>query len=206
MIKQIIFDFGGVLLDLDKSKTNKALYNLFGVETSNEDAFISIFRAYEVGAFSEGSFLHRLQRLSSNVITEKNLVDAYNAMLGPMPKHRFEMLESLAKDYEIYLLSNTNHTHMSFVFQYLKKEYGINDFNERFFKKAYYSHLINLRKPNSDIFDFICDDAQIEKQTSLFIDDSLVNVEGAKKAGLNAVQHNPSTDISISIKEYLKRL
>lgn len=135
MIKQIIFDLGGVLLDLDTSKTNKALFNLFAVETNETASFVSIFQAYEIGAFSEGSFLHRLQRLSSNVITERKLVDAYNAMLGPMPKHRFEMLESLAKKYDIYLLSNTNHTHIQFVFNYLKKEYEIENFNDRFFKK-----------------------------------------------------------------------
>jgi len=203
MIKNVIFDFGGVLIDIDYDKTEDWFRHLFGSSVVQSDQFRSILEDYEIGAFSEGSFLHRLQRLSTAVISERQLVDAWNAMIGDMPAVRLDLLRSLASDYDVYLLSNTNLTHLQYVYRYLDKTYGISDFGEEFFKKAYFSHEIHLRKPNVDIYNYVIGDASIDPSESLFIDDLADNISGAKEAGLQGVIHDRRVDINTVIDGYL---
>ena len=101
-------------------------------------------------------------------------------MLLTIKPERLEMLLELRKKYKVFLLSNTNETHLAFVDGYLRTVYGfdIQHFSTVYFDKAYYSHEIGLRKPNTSIFQFVLDDAGLKAEECLFIDDIAVNTEG----------------------------
>jgi len=203
MIDNIVFDFGGVLLDIDYQKTFDAFDSLYSIHSGSVE-YQEILDQYEVGAFSEGSFLYRLQALSPQVITERALADAFNAMLGPLPAHRLAMLKALRKDYKIYLLSNTNHTHIQHVYRYLSHTYDIYDFGQEYFDGVIFSHKVHLSKPDTRIYDSLIDTYDLDRTRCLFIDDLRANVDGARLAGLRAQHHDRATEITEHIDSYIK--
>ena len=184
-LKHIIFDLGAVLYDIDFKKTAKAFKDL---GYSDFDSMYTqyhvdeIFERLEVGKISNSTFCDALIQKNKKIVTEKQITDAWNAILIGWRKESVEYLEPLAKKYNLYLLSNTNSIHQKAFLQSFTKETGKNDFNS-FFVKAYYSHEINLRKPNEDVFNFVVADAAIKPEETLFIDDSYPNIDAAKKLG-----------------------
>ena len=204
MIKNIIFDFGGVLIDLDIPRCIRRLGEHFGISTLAVEPYQSIFRRNEVGATIEDEFVAELQAQSDRHIDRQEIIDVWNSMIGTVPQHRLDMLKSLNNNYNLYLLSNTNTTHIAYVYDYLKKEYDIDDFGKEYFTKDYFSHLVKMRKPNLDIYQHVLQDAQIKGQDSIFIDDNKDNVIGARAAGMHAVVHDPKIDITEVIEGYIK--
>ncbi len=206
MIKNLIFDFGGILLDLDFGKCDNAFKRLFNIEFEKRDytpQFYKIFDDYEQGFYSEDTYLYRLQTLANHAISERNIVDAWNGMLVQIPKHRLDFLVKLRQEYKVYLLSNTNFTHIQWVHKYLKSAYGIIDFETRFFDHVYYSYEVKMRKPNRDIYEHVLMDAGLHGHESLFIDDTMINIETAKSVGIHAAWHNPSLDITQELASYI---
>jgi putative hydrolase of the HAD superfamily len=207
MIKNIIFDFGGILLDLDFKKTDDAMKALFHLKFEHRAypaEFLKIFNDYEQGFFSEGSYFFRLQQLADHLVTERQLLDAWNAMLLNIPQHRLNFLLALRKKYKVYLLSNTNHTHIQWVHRFLKREYNITDFEARYFDHAYYSHDLKMRKPNHDIYQAILSDANINGAESLFIDDIVSNITAAQECGIQTAHHDPNEEIVHKLEEYIR--
>ena len=204
MLRNFLFDLGNVLIDLDLARSDRMLRELLGERytasfVANEQA--GIFEQYELGQISEVAFLTHLRQYGG---TDRELKAAWNAMLIGLPPHRLKMLEELRnKGYGVYLLSNTNATHIDWVTTYLNNTYGITDFNERYFDKAYYSHLIHRRKPDVATYEWVLRDAGIEAATTLFIDDNLTNVEGARAAGLRAHHHADGRDVVAVVREAL---
>jgi putative hydrolase of the HAD superfamily len=206
-IKNIIFDLGNVIIDLDLEKTEQELGNILGNDLRQKLAALKqgdIFERYEMGLCSEEEFVKTLQSVNLQRISHRRIIDAWNAMLLQTPLHRLEMLEQLKSKYNVFLLSNTNKTHLDWVYDDLKKSYGITDFESRFFHKAYYSHLVNLRKPNANIYEFVLQDNDIQAFETLFIDDNADNIAGAKSVGIHAIHHAIGTEIVEVIAEYLK--
>ncbi len=202
-IKNIIFDFGGILINLDYNLSFDQLKNQLNITGPIPDDLQVILDEYEMGYFSESSFLHRLQRLTPATPTERQLVDAWNAMLLDLPKNRMEFVKELRSTYNIYLLSNTNHTHLTYVRQHIFSTIGIDQFEKDHFIKAYYSHEIKFRKPNHDIYEYVLRDSQLNPSESLFIDDNANNVRGAQEVGIIAIQHNPQEEIIEKLEDYL---
>ncbi len=194
MIKNIIFDFGNVLLNLDESATYKALEEFLDPLKSS-DLFPSVIFPFDRGEISEEAFFNRLQRRSKIVYHVETYYKAWNAMLLDLPPNRVDLLRHLKKTHRLFLLSNINITHLRFARRKLEKENNIFDFENQFFEKAYYSFEIGMRKPDSEIYQFVLQDSNLSAEESLFIDDKIENVEGAKQAGLNAYHHNPEQDI-----------
>jgi glucose-1-phosphatase len=205
-IKNIIFDLGNVIIDLDIDRTWFHLKHWLGdnFETvlkqihPNNDIFIQ----FEIGEISEQQFFETLRATTEAPLSVRQLKEAWNAMLLQIPAKRFEMLARLKERYNVFLLSNTNETHVNWVDGYLQTVYKftIKDFDERYFHKPYYSHLIHLRKPNTNIYEYVLADAQLKAEESLFIDDSFHNIEGAKKVGLQTYLH----PIGVEIVDILK--
>lgn len=194
--KNIIFDLGGVLLNLDIPKTTQAFEqlgapefkSLFGLGRAE-----SFLKAYEVGYINDDEFITDLQQLTGGKGRDQ-VVHAWNAMLLDFPKERIELLAELRKKYDLYLFSNTNAIHLSaFVKTFSDTFNGASLDGE--FSKAWYSHLIKLRKPDVEAFEFIIKDGGLNPAESVFIDDALVNVEGARKAGLNGIHLEPGKTI-----------
>jgi glucose-1-phosphatase len=198
MIKNIIFDLGNVIIDLDLKRSETELKRILGKDMRQklaEKGQADIFERYEMGLSSETNFLNTLQSIHNQPVAYRRLIDAWNAMLLRTPMHRLLFLEQLKEKYQVFLLSNTNQTHLDWVYDDLQKTYGITNFEERFFHKAYYSHLIHLRKPNANIYEYVLQDANILASETLFIDDNADNIAGAKSLGIQTIHHKIGAEI-----------
>lgn len=204
-IKNIIFDLGDVLLDLDFDRVNVEFEKLLKSDFSllaTSDATKDLFLKFETGQYSEESFINALQRLATKVPDGRAMIDAWNSLLAGVPPQRIQMLKDLKeKGYQLYLLSNTNSLHIHWFNRYLKKEHGIEDFNAQFFVKSYYSHLVKMRKPDLEIYEYVLNDAFIKPDETLFIDDSEANIQGAQAAGIATIHHNSGKDIVAVLKD-----
>jgi glucose-1-phosphatase len=184
-LNNIIFDLGAVLYDIDFKKTAEAFKSLGFTDFDNmysQYHVDEVFEKIEIGAISQEAFCDALIQKNSNSITAPQIINAWNAILVGWRKESVAHLQILAQKYKLYLLSNTNKIHQDAFLASFEKETGFTDFNA-FFTNPYYSHEINLRKPNANIFEFVAADANILPEETLFIDDSYPNIDAAKLLG-----------------------
>lgn len=185
-IKNIIFDLGGVLLNIDYSLTSKAFKEL-GIE--NFDALYSqakqttLFDDFEKGLTDSKQFREGLRKYINT--NDDNINKAWNAMLLDFPKERLELLKKLKNNYRLFLLSNTNDIHITWYSNYLLKVYGSKDLSH-IFEKDYYSYKTGMRKPEKEIFELVMKENKLNPEETLFIDDSSQHIEGAKKVNIHA--------------------
>ncbi|MHA4844651.1 HAD family hydrolase [Flavitalea antarctica] len=196
-IKNIIFDLGGVIINLDFSAAEKAFTalgfedfkNMFG--SGNVTSFI---KDYEVGLIDDDQFVNEIHKIAKKKNGDDVAIAAWNAMLLDFPPERIEYLKELKKKYRLFLFSNTNSIHLKSFRQTFSNAFENSVFDE-LFEKTYYSHEIKLRKPTKESFEFVVEDAGLNPAETLFVDDMLANVEGARAAGLQAVQVTPGKSI-----------
>ena len=180
MIKNIIFDFGDIFIDLDKSATARAMVQHGFNKITDE--LQQLFESYEKGLVTTPQFLATVGALFPNA-SEQELIAAWNAILLDFPEKRLFFLEQLAKEkrYRLFLLSNTNELHIEEVKQKMGSDF------ERFkncFERFYLSHEIKLRKPDTEIFGFVLKENGLQAQETFFIDDTQENVEAAARLGI----------------------
>lgn len=184
-LKNIVFDLGGVLLNIDYGKTRSSFeelgFNQFDKMYTQYSADM-LFSDLETGKISNDHFYEYLVKEANGLISKEQIRTAWNAMLLDFRMPSLDFLEVLSKQYTLYLLSNTNSIHLEAFKDIFKKETG-KDSLDAYFTKAYYSNEIGYRKPNEDVFEFILKDAGISAEETLFIDDSYNNIETAKKLG-----------------------
>ncbi len=185
-LKNIIFDLGGVLLNIDYNKTEQAFKEL-GFDNFEEmySQFTAdeLFANLETGKISNDDFYDKLTKEAKRNVTKEEIAGAWNKMLLTWRKESLAFIAKLNSKYKIYLLSNTNAIHLEAFNEILRKETGESEGIDKLFAKAYYSHKVNFRKPNDDIFNFVAKDADLKPEETLFIDDSRNNIEAAKKLG-----------------------
>ena len=204
--KTIIFDFGNILINLDFPKCFAAFKEVLGVDFSGglpDNTKQTMFR-YEKGEINTEAFLWHLQQYKPEAEVRK-IIDAWNAILGELPKSRFEMVEVLRETYNIAMLSNINEMHEKVIHKRVELEMGIDDFHQEYFDKVFYSHHIGYRKPDAACYSFVQKELGIEDgQTIFFIDDMEQNITAAKAAGWQGIVHNPREDIINNIEFYLE--
>ncbi len=200
-IKNIIFDFGNVLIDLHYPRSEAAYRELLEVEgpLRTKEVLIDngILYQYEKGEISEDDFFTAFKVASEKpLVSNDDMRDAWNAILGDVPAERIQMLKSLAGDFNLYMLSNINHSHASFIHQYLEEVHGINEDDWRgHFKKIYYTHEIGHRKPDASVYEYMLRDSGMVAEESIFFDDLKVNTDMAETFGIQTHTHNPKDDI-----------
>lgn len=199
-IKHIIFDLGGVILNIDYNRTARAFEALgvedFGKHYSQIHAS-SLFEDLETGRVTEAEFVHKLQSVLPEGVTESQIIDAWNAMLLDYPVARLQLLQQLRNHYDLFLLSNTNAIHLAAFNKILEKERGIPSL-AAFFDKSYYSHLMGCRKPEPEAWQMVLDQNGLKPEQTLFIDDTLANVEAAKALGIRTIHlQAPATILDI---------
>lgn len=194
----IIFDLGGVLLNLDYDLTEKAFISLgmanFG-ESYSQLQQTHLFDRFERGEISSFHFVNQLLDRLPFGTTANQVVHAWDAMILDFPVARLELLEQFSKKYRLFLLSNTNDLHIDAVRRSLEKSVGHRNL-EQYFEKTYFSSAIGMRKPDSAIFEFVCSENRLDPSKTLFIDDSPQHVEGAKKVGIEAILLGKNQDVS----------
>lgn len=185
-IKNIIFDLGGVLINLDYNKTTTAFTEL-GVENFNKlfSQFHSneLFTKLETGKIPEKEFYTAIRNSIPMPVTDEQIAHAWNAMLLDFRTESLVYLEELSSRYKLFLLSNTNSIHFRCFQQIFTKDTG-KPLLDVYFNKAWYSHLVGLRKPGKEIYEFVLQDAGIIAGETFFIDDSINNIEAAHEMGI----------------------
>jgi putative hydrolase of the HAD superfamily len=185
-VKNILFDLGAVLIDIDFEKTADAFRQL-GIDRFEEQfsqlSASTLFEDLETGNISKEDVYEAMRRQ----VPEMNLSDdsiqfGWNAILQDFRKESMQLLKHLKSRYRLFLLSNTNAIHLVEVNKILKKQTGVENL-DHYFECAYYSHLIGLRKPTSAAFNFVLEDAGISAPETLFIDDSHPNITTASQMG-----------------------
>jgi len=180
MIKNIIFDFGDIFINLDKEATYKELAKL-GVDQISED-MMETAHQYEKGEVSTDDFIEFFREKIK--LSKEELVFAWNAILLDLPKQRLQFLKELvaSKKYRLFLLSNTNDMHI----KWIQNDWG-SELYEAFkscFEQFYLSHEIHFRKPNLDIYQFVLQENKLKAEETFFIDDTLENTMAAEKLGI----------------------
>ncbi len=181
----VIFDLGGVILNLDYQRTIDAFKKL-GL-SNFEDMYTqasqnNIFDDYETGEISSQHFINLLLPYLPLGTSPNKVVHAWNSMILDFPLDRLELLDDLKTKRRTFLLSNTNELHLQEVLRSLSKT--TNRTLESYFEKVYYSHIVNLRKPNSNIFEFVCREQKLIPSETLFIDDTIGHINGSNTFGL----------------------
>lgn len=188
-IKHIIFDLGGVLLNIDYNLTEKAFVELgihnFG-ELYSQLKQTDIFDSLETGKIDEQEFLAAMRKVAEKELSYEQIIKAWNAMLLNFPLRRLQILQQLRIHHDLILLSNTNKIHETAFNQILMQEHSIPNIGV-FFDKVYLSHRVGMRKPNADIFQKILDDTGFIPEHTLFIDDSPQHIEGANALGIRTI-------------------
>ena len=196
-VKNLIFDLGGVILDLSVDTSLSSFANLSGIEKSTVKRLFASspeFELYEKGEISNEEFRAFVKKLYSIDAPDETLDACWNAMLLGFPKKKLELLETLKVKYNVYLLSNTNDIHLQHINNILLPQVNHHTSLDDFFHRAYYSHRMKKRKPDAEIFEQVLSEGNFVPSETLFLDDNQSNVEGAAKLGIKTV-HVVSPDM-----------
>lgn len=191
-IKNIIFDLGGVLLDIDFLKSQEAFAQL-GVHNFKE--MVSpfkgndLFNALETGMDTD-AFYQQFRQLSATSINNQTIEQAWCALLIGFRKKSIEQLLQLKQNYHTYLLSNTNEIHLQRIYQMFRSDFNNKELDDCF-DAAYYSHRIQIRKPTAEAWLHIINRHSLTAAETLFIDDGTENIKAAKELGLQTIQLLP---------------
>jgi putative hydrolase of the HAD superfamily len=185
-IDAIIFNLGGVILNIDYQLPIKAFQKLGITDFASHFSQASqsgLLDDYETGTISSEDFIQELRRYVKPETTDKQIIDAWNSILLDLPEERLFILEKAAENHRIFLLSNTNDIHIQEFNSYLLDEHNLPSL-EPFFEQLYLSYEVGLRKPDKRIFEYVLQDAGLEPSSTLFIDDSIQHIQAASELGI----------------------
>lgn len=201
MIKNIVFDFGDIFINLDKKLFAEELQKIHISQESEE--MLPILQQYEMGLVSTDKFLTFFEERLS--VSQDQLKKAWNSILLDFPKERLRFIQNLSesKKYRLFLLSNTNDLHISWI----QKNWGMEQYNafKICFEQFYLSHEINLRKPNNNIYEFVLTTNKLAPKETLFIDDTKENTDAAKALGIHIWNLKPGKEdvLELLTKNYI---
>lgn len=200
MIKNIIFDFGDIFIDLDKLAPFKEMAR-FGF-TSLTPEFDTLAKKYEMGLLTTTEFLNAMQSTFPSA-TKEQLKKAWNSIILSFPEYRLQFIEELKKQhkYRLFLLSNTNALHI----EQVQETMGMKDYNrfKNCFEKFYLSHKIKMRKPDAAIYKFVLDENRLLPKETFFVDDTEENTQSAAKLGIKTWNLNVGAEDIIQLRNFL---
>jgi putative hydrolase of the HAD superfamily len=182
MIKTLIFDFGGVLYNIDYFASINALAKLSSrpelLVNMHLNNILELPDNFEKGLINTEEFRNFLRKEYFINASDSLIDDCWNKMLKGIKPESVEFIKSLKNKYKIALLSNTNQIHYDY---FIGETQDLIDV----FENVFFSYQINLRKPDEDIYKYVCEKLNCKPEETLFIDDSFINIQGAERAGLN---------------------
>lgn len=196
-IKNLIIDFGGVLIDLDRQR---CIENFKRLGLPDVEVVLDIyhqqdfFQKYEKGLITSAEFRDVIREKIGKPVTDAQIDDAWNSFLVSIPAAKLDLLLNLRKDYVVYLLSNTNEIHWQWSCQHAfpYKTFQV----ENYFEHIYLSYEMNMAKPDAEIFQKVLDDTGIIPAETLFIDDSAANCRAAEALGITTYTPQAGEDWS----------
>lgn len=197
-IKTIVFDLGGVILDLAVDKTIAAFATLARISPEKATSIFHTspeFNIYEKGGMTDQQFRDFLKFAYTPNSTDREIDNAWNQMLRAIPVVKLELLETLKKRHHVLLLSNTNEIHLQYINGNLlpADSTGL----DQYFHRAYYSHRMMKRKPDAEIFEQVLRENNLIPEQTLFLDDNLMNIKGAESVGIKTV-HVTTPDVMLT--------
>lgn len=196
-IKNILFDLGGVILDIDVQATLKRFYELgFPSELLQypNNMTSDLFFKYESGKIGTNEFRNEVRRITGLDVSDEELNEAWNAMIVRIPVKRTQLLDKLKDRYELYMLSNTSPLHAP-VFEQMYLEAAGRPMKD-LFKKIYYSFEIGWHKPDAEAWEHVISDARIVPQETLFLDDNIHNIKASQELGFQAIHIHERTSLT----------
>jgi len=185
-IKNIIFDLGGVILDIDETIVYKEIEKL-GIsnsELAQSKEFIELMSKFDTGIYTAPTFRKKAKAyLGLEKMTDQKFDSIWNAMILDIPRERIEAIEKVKKHYKIFLMSNSNVIHYDLYVRDLQLRFGYHEFDE-LFNKSYFSFAEHLEKPDPRFFELILDHEGLLPEETLFIDDTAANIKVAKSLGI----------------------
>lgn len=192
-IENVILDLGGVILNIDYNLTRSAFERLgvshFDNMYSQQNANL-LFQDLEKGMVSEKDFFQRLNQMAGLHLSDSQIREAWNALLLDFRESTLDFLEILKTKCRLFLFSNTNFIHLNAFREIYNRSPRVHSFEE-FFIKAYYSCEIGFRKPDPESYVWLLNDINCSPQSSLFIDDTLQNIDAARNCGMKAIHLQP---------------
>ncbi len=185
-IKNIIFDLGGVVLDIDEGIIVKELekMDISVKELFHSEEFNDVMSKFDTGIYTAPTFRKRMKALiGQEKMTDQRFDAIWNSMLLDIPRERIEAIEKVKKHYKIFLMSNSNVIHYDLYVRDLQLRFGYNEFDE-LFNKSYFSFAEHLEKPDPRFFELILDHEGLVPEETLFIDDTEANIKAAQSLGI----------------------
>ena len=195
-IKAIIFDLGGVILNIDYNLTITEFEKL-GVLNStsyySKNVQKKLFDDLETGKISEKEFINAVKLKTRNA-SDDQIKNAWNKMLLNLPLKKIFFIKSIMCNYQTFLLSNTNSIHIScFKNSLAKEEWKL---FKSAFNKIYFSYKIGIRKPSVKIFEYVLKENNLKAENVVFVDDSIQHINAAKKIGIITHHLKDSEDLT----------
>ncbi len=183
--KNIVFDLGNVVIDIDLKITIERFCELGftgAIDFAGKYQQSGIFHDFEEGKISKREFLDGIRAQINKNVSDSDIIDAWNALLGDYSKDRINAILKLKETHQVFLLSNTNALHV----ESIMNKVPIVGSLDKLFHKTYYSHEMHMSKPNENIFEEVLKDAGIKAEETLFLDDGPANVEAARRLGIES--------------------
>lgn len=186
-IKNIIFDYGNVIFEIDFRLAQQAFTELGVTDVTSlygHKGQDRLFDDFDKGLISPHEFREGVRRLARKpTLSDEQIDGAWNALLIGVPDGNHDILLKAKDAYRTFLLSNNNEIHYNWILNYLQETHGLSD-NSGFFEKAYYSHMMGMRKPDAEIFQYVLEQENLNPAETLFIDDSPQHIATAQKLGI----------------------
>lgn len=204
MIRAIVFDMGGVMIDLDKARCVNNFKRL-GISDIEEylDAYHQkgFFRELEMGTITEDEFYEKCISLAAPGTTREDIRNAFLSFIDGIQPYKLELIKELREKYPLYVLSNNN--------PIVVRDFNLNCESmgvtfENSFKKCYFSYVLKLIKPDPEFFRFVIDDIGLPAEELLFIDDSQANIDIARAQGMTGLWYDVSTNLRECVMNALK--
>ena len=196
-IRNIVFDLGGVLVDLDFKAAINGLQKAGFANVKEQLQTLhqgGIFQKFELGEMTADEFRTAIRKNSTVELTDEEVDNLWNAMLLEIPREKLELILDLRGKYMVYLLSNTNSIHWDYV---CKNAFNYRGFRVKdYFEETFLSYEMHLAKPDKAIFEKVLQDANLLPEETLFIDDSEANCKAAEEVGIHAHHYHIGDDLS----------
>lgn len=194
----IIFDLGGVIVNIDYHDTVLAFHDLGFTGFDQHFSFhqqMDVFDQYEMGLISSAEFRSRLNRQFNRSLPDAEFDRAWYTMVKDIPPYRIDLIRKVKSRYQTFLLSNTNESHIRLFNEYVHSSFGLKDLSD-LFHKMYYSYEVHLRKPDVAIYRNVLEENGLDPQKTLFMDDNPANVAGSRLAGIPTIHMTGGLELS----------
>lgn len=205
-IKNIVFDLGDVIINIDVPRAAQSFATLSGRETTEVIRLFEegkVFRQFETGQLDAPGFRSHVRQLLDNSDWEDAEIDtAWNSLLLDMPADRVELLKQLGKKYRLFLLSNTSSIHIEAINKILHQASGVSNLDD-LFEKIFLSYEMGIMKPHPDIYQRVLEEAGIRAEETLFLDDNADNIRAASALGIQTIHVQKPLTILDYLNDYV---